>query len=291
MADGVTRPTGTDPIPRPPGLDDMAALRPEVLFDCSDATAIVVGGGGGVGSWLAAGLALAGAGVVVADISAERVEPITRLIEDAGGSAHGFAGDISDHDTVQHLMEMAYRASSRPLRVMVNAAAVNRRLPALDVDPETYDWVMDVDLRMPFFLSQAAARAMKATGGGSIIHISSTNARFGLQSTSVYAAAKAGLDQLARTLAVEWAPHGIRVNCIAPGFLMTELSRPLWDQAPKRSWILDRVPLARPGSPVELLGACLLLASAAGSFITGQTLTVDGGFLAGNDWESTGATT
>ena len=265
----------------------IANLHPREIFDCSGTTALVVGAGG-VGSWLAAGLARAGADVVVADVSNDRVDAITQLIRQTGATASGFTADLADLDAIGDLFFTVANRSAAPMRILVNTAAVNKRMSADDVDSDTYDWVMGVDLRMPFFLSQAGAGVMRKEGGGSIIHISSTNARFGLQSTSVYAAAKAGLEQLTRTLAVEWAPDQIRVNCIAPGFLMTDLSRPLWDQPWKRQWILDRVPIARPGSPSELVGACLLLASGAGSFITGQTLTVDGGFLAGNSWEPHG---
>ena len=219
------------------------------------------------------------------DIDGDKVDHFVEQMNSNGHEIAGFSGDIADAATLDSLFRFMADTCSHPTGIVVNTAAVNRRQPALDVDAETYRWIMDVDLEMPFFVSQAAARAMRARGtGGSIIHISSTNARFGLQSTSIYAAAKAGLDQLARTLAVEWAPHGIRVNCIAPGFLMTDLSRPLWEDPSKESWIMGRVPLGRPGSPRELIGACLLLASQAGSFITGQTLTVDGGFLAGNSW-------
>lgn len=266
-------------------IEDLNLLRPDDLFDCSSSTAVVVGAGG-VGSWVAAGLAAAGANLVLVDVDGQRVEHLVAKLSDVPGRVDGFVGDMSERTEIERLLRFADQASSEPLKIMVNTAAVNRRMPAVEVDEETYDQIMGVDLRMPFFLSQAMARAMIDADGGSLIHISSTNARFGLQSTSVYAAAKAGLDQLARTLAVELAPHQIRVNCVAPGFLMTDLSRPLWDEPTKRSWILDRVPLSRPGSPRELVGVCLLLASQAGSFITGQTFAVDGGFLAGNSWLS-----
>ncbi len=129
-----------------------------------------------------------------------------------------------------------------------------------------------------------AARAMSSSGGGSIVHITSTNARFGLQSTSVYAAAKAGLEQLVRSMAVELSGHKVRVNAIAPGFLMTSLSKPLWEDDAKRSWNLDRVPMARPGTPREFAAAVQMLCSDANSFMTGQTTVIDGSFLAGSDW-------
>lgn len=125
---------------------------------------------------------------------------------------------------------------------------------------------------------------MTSAGGGTIVHITSTNARFGLQSTSAYAAAKAGLEQLVRSMAVELASHNFRVNAFAPGFLMTALSKPLWEDDAKRSWILEKMPLTRPGTSREFAAAVQVLCSEASSFMTGQTIVIDGGFLAGGDW-------
>ena len=120
--------------------------------------------------------------------------------------------------------------------------------------------------------------------GGSIVSISSLNAAYALEQISVYGPAKAGLSQLTRVMALEWTRHGIRANAIAPGFMDTPLAAPIWANPDMKRWILNRVPLERPGLPGELVGACLLLASEAGSFLTGQTLFVEGGALAGGRW-------
>ena len=120
--------------------------------------------------------------------------------------------------------------------------------------------------------------------GGSIVSISSLNALYALEQISVYGPAKAGLSQLTKVMALEWAEHGIRANAIAPGFMDTPLAAPIWADDDMRRWILNRVPVERPGLPHELVGACLLLASDAGSFLTGQTLHVDGGASAGGRW-------
>src|SRR3990172_297882 len=125
---------------------------------------------------------------------------------------------------------------------------------------------------------------MIEAGGGAIVNISSLNFAYGLEQISVYGPAKAGLAQLTRVMALEWAPYGIRANAIAPGYMDTPLAAPVWADPDMRRWIMNRVPMKRPGRPAELVGMCQLLASDAGSFATGQTLVVDGGFLAGRPW-------
>jgi NAD(P)-dependent dehydrogenase (short-subunit alcohol dehydrogenase family) len=153
------------------------------------------------------------------------------------------------------------------------------------MDTGTWDWITRVNLRLPYFLCQRAARTMIERGeGGSIVSISSLNVEYALEHVSVYGLAKAGLSQLTRHMALEWAEHGIRANAIAPGFMDTPLAAPIWADRDVSRWIYNRVPLERAGHPAELVGACLLLASDAGSFLTGQTLFVDGGARAGGRW-------
>ena len=225
--------------------------------------------------------------MLAADLDETRLEELGEP-EGSAGRIEGFVVNAGDSGAAGRMVDETLHRFGR-LDGIVNCAAVNRRQPIADVDAESIDWIINVNLKMPILLTQAGAAAMP--DGGSIVHISSTNGRFGLESTGVYAVTKAGLDQLARTTAVELAPTGVRVNCIAPGFLMTPLSRPLWEDDAKRRWILDRVPVERPGHPQELLGACLLLCSDAGRFITGTTITADGGFLAGNSWLEDAAVT
>ena len=141
--------------------------------------------------------------------------------------------------------------------MLVNNAAVNRRMPILEMDRASWDWIMRIDLRLPYFLSQAAARRMIEQGtGGAIVSVSSLNALYGLEQISVYGPAKAGLSQLTKVMALEWAEHDIRANAIAPGFMDTPLAAPIWEDAEMRRWILNRVPVERPGRPDELVGRC-----------------------------------
>jgi NAD(P)-dependent dehydrogenase (short-subunit alcohol dehydrogenase family) len=263
--------------------DAVGALRPADLFSLDGKVAVVTGAAGGIGRWLAAGLGAAGARVLLTDYAAEPLAEVERLLAGAGVEATSLVVDLLEEDAPERIVAGTVDRLGR-LDVLVNCAAVNRRMPILEMDRETYDLIMRVDLRVPYFLSQAAAPVIRDGGGGSIVNISSLNAAYGLEQISVYGPAKAGLSQLTRVMALEWAPYGIRANAIAPGFMDTPLAAPVWADADRRRWILNRVPLKRPGLPSELVGTCLLLASDAGSFLTGQTLFVDGGALAGGRW-------
>ena len=262
----------------------VRALAPAELFSLEGTVAVVTGAGGGIGRWLAAGLGVAGAAVLLTDIDRDGLEAAGRALDEAGIRNASVVVDLAEDDAVDRIVEEAVGALGR-LDVLVNNAAVNRRMPILEVDRETWDRIIGIDLRAPYFLAQRAARQMIEQGdGGAIVNISSLNAFFALEHISVYGPAKGGLSQLTRVMAVEWAQHGIRANAIAPGFMDTPLAAPIWANPDIHRWILNRVPAERPGRPDELVGICLLLASDAGSFITGQTIPVDGGALAGGRW-------
>jgi NAD(P)-dependent dehydrogenase (short-subunit alcohol dehydrogenase family) len=257
------------------------ALRPARLFDLGGRVAIVTGAGGGLGSWLSAGLAAAGAHVLLSDHPDAALDPVAEAIAAGGGSVDTFRCDLLEDGAPERLAGIAIERHGR-IDVLVNNAGVNKREPILEVARETWDRIAALNLRVPFELSRACAREMRE--GGSIIHIGSLNNAIGLEGVSVYGAHKAALCQLAKSMAIEWAGRGIRVNALCPGFMLTPLSKPLWDDAVRGKWIVERSLLRRPGYPEELVGTCLLLASPAGSFITGQTMYVDGGWLAGTPW-------
>lgn len=270
----------------PGSLDTEAirALAPGSLFSLEGRVAVVTGAAGGIGRWLAAGLGAAGARVLLTDVDESGLEEARMLLAAGEIEVAAVVVDLAADEAPDLIVEEAHRRFGS-LDVLVNNAAVNRRMPILDMDEETWDWITKIDLRLPYFLSQRAARRMIEQGrGGSIIGISSLNANYALEQISVYGPAKAGLSQLARVMALEWAEHGIRANAIAPGFMDTPLAAPIWADPDMSRWIFNRVPVERPGRPDELIGACLLLASDAGSFLTGQTLYVDGGASAGGRW-------
>jgi NAD(P)-dependent dehydrogenase (short-subunit alcohol dehydrogenase family) len=265
------------------GREAIRALEPARLYSLDGRVALVTGAGGGIGRWLAAGLGAAGARVAVTDLDEPHLEDARAGLEAADVEAHSLVADLDDAAAPDQIVRGTIERLGR-LDVLVNCAAVNRRMPILEMDEETWDWITRIDLKVPYFLSQAAARAMRETGGGAIVNISSLNFAYGLEHISVYGPAKAGLSQLTRVMALEWADDGIRANAIAPGYMDTPLAAPIWADPDRRRWILNRVPIKRPGRPDELVGLCLLLASDAGSFITGQTFIADGGFMAGGRW-------
>jgi gluconate 5-dehydrogenase len=254
------------------------------LFSLKGKTALVTGAAGGIGSVLAVALAEAGATVGLHDLTTTQLEEPRRLIEEAGGRAVTLAADLGDVDACRKLMGEAHQALGR-LDVLINCAAMNRRKPIEEVTQDDFDTIIAVDLRGAYILSQAACPIMRAHGGGKIINIGSLTSLIGLGNVSLYGMAKAAVAQLTKTMAVEWAKDNIQVNCIAPGFMMTPLSQPLWADDYKAQWMRSRIPLRRPGQPEELVGVVLLLASEASSYLTGQTIVVDGGALAGGSWE------
>ena len=262
----------------------IRALAPSSLFSLEGRVAIVTGAAGGIGRWLAAGLGAAGASVVATDVDEAGLADLESTLAAASIDAAGVVADLADEDAADRIVDAALERFGA-VHVVINNAAVNRRMPIAEMDPATWEWIMRVNLRLPYFLSQRAARAMiERREGGSIVSISSLNVEYALEHVSVYGLAKAGLSQLTRHMALEWAEHGIRANAIAPGFMDTPLAAPIWADSDVNRWILNRVPLERPGQPAELVGTCLLLASDAGSFLTGQTLFVDGGARAGGRW-------
>jgi NAD(P)-dependent dehydrogenase (short-subunit alcohol dehydrogenase family) len=263
---------------------ELNKLRPEALFSLKDKVAIVTGAGGGLGAWLSAGLAAAGANLLLTDHPRSSTEETATAIRELGVMVHQYECDLLADDAPTQIVDAAVKAFGR-VDILVNNAGTNRREPIFEVSRKTWDLISIIDLRLPYELSRAAAKVMAdRKSGGSIVHIGSLNNAIGLEGVSVYGAHKAALCQVAKSMAIEWARYRIRVNALCPGFMLTPLSKPLWDDPQRGTWILDRSLMKRPGYPEELIGTLLLLASEAGSFITGQTMYVEGGWLAGTPW-------
>ncbi len=254
------------------------------LFSLKGEVALVTGAGGGIGRELAFSLANAGASVAIHSRSIERLEPIKKEIEQAGGNVIALIADFSSLEEARSLVSKTESAFGR-LDILINCAATNIREPIDAVSEEHWDLIMAVNLKSLYFISQEAHKVMKKQKKGKIINIGSINSLFALGGVSVYGASKGAVAQLTKVMAVEWAKDNIQVNCVIPGFVNTPLSKPIWSDNYKAEWLRSRIPLRRPAEPAEIVGAVLLLASEASSYITGTTIVVDGGFEAGGWWE------
>lgn len=230
-------------------------------FDLSGRVAVVIGGTSGIGCAVARGLAEHGANTIA-----------------AGRRARDYV-DVTDRRSIDHLRDTVLEQHGR-IDILVNAAGYTFRKPTTEVCDEQWTSLLDTDLTGALRASQSFYEPLKASGKGRVINIASLSSFVGFQEVSAYCAAKTGLLSLTRSLAVEWARDNIMVNAIAPGVFPTELNEPLIKGTARGEELLQRTPMKRFGKPEELIGVAVLLASDASSFLTGQCITVDGGFLA-----------
>jgi NAD(P)-dependent dehydrogenase (short-subunit alcohol dehydrogenase family) len=256
------------------------------LFSLEGKTAIVTGAGGGIGAALAMGLARAGASVALCDINKDALDTACREIAAMGGEASPFVLDMCDVSAFDGIVKNISEAFGERIDILVNCAGINKREGIYDVNEETYDKIMDVNLKGAFFLSKAVAPYMKAKNNGCVINIGSHNTGPVLGGVSVYAASKSGIVALTQSMAVEWAKYNIRANCISPGHIQTPLTTPTWEHPTRSKYLLERIALNRPGTPEDIVGLCIFLASDAASYITGCEYRVDGGCVCGGQpWE------
>lgn len=245
-----------------------------ISLDLTGRVALVTGGGSGLGRAAAERLAAAGARVVVAG----RREEVLRQAA-AAMDGDWIACDVADTASVGTLFDTLAGRHGR-LDILVNAAGLNIRNAALDVGEADWDLVNGVNAKGTFFCCQAAARLMKANGHGKIVNIGSMASEIGIPNASVYCASKGAVRQITMALAAEWAPYGIRVNAIMPGWFRTELTERLFADESWRTRVLARIPLGRPGQPSEVADLALFLASPLSDYLTGETIRLDGGALA-----------
>ena len=238
--------------------------------------ALVTGAGRGIGLACAAALAQAGAHVVLAARTAAEIEAAAAEIRAEGGSAEPLVLDVTDTAAVR-----AALAAAEPFDVLVNNAGTNRPRSFLEVTEDDFDVITTLNLRAAFFVAQAvAARMVQAGKGGSIIHISSQMGHVGGARRSVYCMSKHGIEGLTKAMAIDLAPHAIRVNTIGPTFIDTPLTKPFFQDATFRDDVLRRIKLGRLGTVEDLMGAVVFLASDAAALVTGTALVVDGGWTA-----------
>ncbi|RYY29478.1 MAG: SDR family oxidoreductase [Sphingomonadales bacterium] len=238
---------------------------------------LVTGAGRGIGAAAAGVFAQAGASVTLCARTGSEVEARAQEIRDAGFVADAFALDVLDLPTMRR--EIAARG---PFDVLLNNAGCNRIRSILDVTEEDYDAVLDLNLKASLFVAQAVAKGLIEAGRpGSIINVSSQMGHFGGAGRSLYSASKFGLEGLSKCMAIDLAPHAIRVNTICPTFIDTALTRPILDMPGTREHVLSRIKLGRLGRMEELSGPLLLLASDASTLMTGSAVMVDGGWTAG----------
>lgn len=256
-------------------------IDPRSYFEVQDRVIVVTGAGRGIGKWIAEQMGVAGARVVAASRTLAESESVAQGIRNRGGRATAFRVDVADSLQCADLITATVAEFDRIDVLINNAGATSRRIPALEIDEEEYARTLDINVRGTFFASKAAAAAMIEAGvGGKIINFASTAAqlvRIGVPN-SVYAAAKAAIIALSRGLAVEWAGHGINVNCIAPGrFLVNRNAEFMQPGSHELDVVMKSIPMGRTGGPDDMLGAVLFFASDASRYVTGQTMFVDGG--------------
>jgi NAD(P)-dependent dehydrogenase (short-subunit alcohol dehydrogenase family) len=248
-------------------------------FDLTGKTAVVIGGTTGIGRALVDGLVQAGADVVASSRRAEEVAMTAAAVEKAGRRSLRLTCDVSDKASLQALHDGVVAAFGK-VDILINCAGRTKRTPTLDVSEDEFAGIMDTNLLGTLRACQVFGRSMIARGYGRIVNIASLSSFVALYEVAAYAASKAAVASLTKSLAIEWAKHGVNVNAIAPGVFRTALNSRLLDETPRGQEFLTRTPAGRFGKVEELAGAAVYLSSDAASFVTGEIIVVDGGFLA-----------
>ena len=248
-------------------------------LDLKSKTAVVIGGTSGIGLTLAKGLAQAGANVVATGRRADLVKTAADEIRALGRKSLAITSNVTDRSSIESLLS-SVEAELGNVDILVNSAGITRRTPTLEVSEAEWNGILETNLTGTLRACQIFGRKMIERNQGRIINIASVSSGRGFFEVAAYAASKAAVVSLTKTLAVEWAPYNVCVNAIAPGVFPTELNRALLDGTPRGKEFLVRTPMRRFGNLEELAGAAVFLSSDAASFVTGHVLAVDGGFLA-----------
>jgi gluconate 5-dehydrogenase len=250
------------------------------LFDLTGHVAIVTGTSRGLGQYFARALASAGADLVITSRDPETLEPFADEIAQLGRRAVPLALDVCDPKSIEAMTAAAEQAYGK-IDILVNNAGMNIRKPALEVLWDDWNKILDTNLRGSFFVAQAVAKRMVARNYGRIINIGSVTSVAGYAGLGPYGASRGGVRQLTMSLADDWGPHGITVNCLAPGWFKTNQNKVMYEDKEWVAYLTDRIPVKRPGQPNDLDSAVVFLAAESSRYITGQTLLVDGGISTG----------
>lgn len=248
-------------------------------FDLSGRTGVVIGGTSGIGQAIATGLALAGANIICTSRREDQVEAASSVIESLGRRTIRCVSDVSDRFSLDDLLSKTVSEFGK-VDILVNSAGRTKREPTIDQNEEDWNAIFETNLTGTLRACQVFGKHMIANGYGRIVNIASLSSFVSLFEVAAYSASKAGVASLTKSLAIEWAKSGVNVNAIAPGVFRTALNQKLLDETPRGQEFLTRTPMGRFGKVEELAGAAVFLASEAASFITGEILVVDGGFLA-----------
>jgi len=246
------------------------------IFDLSGKIALVTGASRGLGKHFAITLAKSGADVAITSRTLESLNDTVAAITALGRKAFPIALDVRDHASIKATVAAALAHFGR-IDILVNNAGCNIRKPALDVAWEDWNTILDTNLRGPFFVAQEVARHMIAAKKGRIINIGSVTSVAGYTGLAPYGASRGGIKQLTMSLAADWGPYGVTVNCLAPGWFKTNQNAVLYENADWVKYLSDKIPLRRPGQVDDLSGALIFLSSDASAYVSGQTLLVDGG--------------
>jgi len=251
------------------------------LFDLTGKVALVTGTSRGLGQYMGRALARAGADLVITSRKIADLEPFRAEVEALGRKAFPLELDVRNYESIQKATAAAI-AHYGKIDILVNNAGLNVRKPAVDLTWDDWNLVLETNLRGEFFVAQAVARdSMIPQKYGRIINIGSVTSVFGYAGLTPYCASRGGVKQMTMSLADDWGKHGITVNCLAPGWFKTKQNAVLYENKEWLEYIVDRIPMKRPGAPADLDGAVVFLASDASEYFTGQTMLVDGGISTG----------